>query len=342
MSKVLKIEKGSYTVKVESGNEIILDTSRNNDVNNRPSGKVVVRGNLEVEGNTTTVESTQVTINDNILTLNHLADFESAVAGIPSTLNGQGGLNIERGTNSTAQFLFDENITWSVGSTSGTGTFRFKTAAGQELPLYTPGIKGGGTIYLDPGTGTISVTNTTDYEKKVFTYTGSNIVDSGGGVVIDSDNIPNAQAVVDYVQYYVTTSSPTSSISNFNTSLTTSDFQGSGQPSQITGTIDGNSRFVIYDDRTEFNTAVKISSNEISSVATNADLKLSANGTGDVLVNDILRIAESSDPATPTASVRLYSKSPAAGATGLYYINKNGNNDELISKRRAILYSLIL
>lgn len=342
MSKVLKIEKGSYTVKVESGNEIVLDTSRENLINNRPSGKVVVRGDLEIEGNTTTVESTQVTINDNILTLNHLADFESAVAGIPSSLNGQAGLRIERGTSSAAQFFFDENITWTVGGTSGSGTFRFKTAAGQELPLYTPGIKGGGTIYLDPGTGTISVTNTTDYEKKIFTYTGNLIVDSGGGVVIDSDNIPNAQAVVDYVQYYVTATAPTSSIANFDSSISVSDYQGSGQASAISATIDGNERLVVYDDRTEFNSAVKISSNEISSISTNADLKLSANGTGDVFVNDILRIVESSDPATPTASVKLYSKTPGAGKTGLYYINKNGTNDELISKRRAILYSLIL
>ena len=59
MSKVLKVENGNYTVKVEAGQTIILDTARGTTTGSpsQPAGTVIVRGSLEVEGTTTTVES---------------------------------------------------------------------------------------------------------------------------------------------------------------------------------------------------------------------------------------------------------------------------------------------
>ena len=71
------------------------------------------------------------------------------------------------------------------------------------LPLKTKGIVSDGTLYISTGNQVISVTGTSDYETGVFTYTGSNIVDGGGGVVIDDDNVPNTKAVVDYVAFAI-------------------------------------------------------------------------------------------------------------------------------------------
>ena len=114
MSKVLKIENGGYTVKVQSGQSIILDTARGNaDGNNRPNGNVIVRGNLEVEGSTITVESVNTTLNDNILTLNKFTATETQTNGIPATKNSVGGIEIDRGNYANAKFLFDENISWT-------------------------------------------------------------------------------------------------------------------------------------------------------------------------------------------------------------------------------------
>ena len=336
MSKVLKVEQGGYTVKVQSGQDIVFDTARGNKVNNRPTGNVVIRGNLEVEGNTITVESSDLKLNDNLITLNRLTSFESATAGIPAAKNYQGGVEIERGSLSTAQFLFDEQINWNLGGTSGSGLFRFKTAAGTDLPIYTAGIKSPGDLYVTPG-GVINVTNTTDYEKSIFNYSGSSLSNPTTGGVYDDDKVPNAKAVVDYVQWFQTQNSSDATIANFDSSVVVSD----GSPSTITHTIDGNARLIVYDDRTEFNSAVKISSNEISSVASNTDLKLSANGTGEIFVNDILRITESTDPAAPTTGIKLYSKRPQGGDTGIYFVNKNEDKDELISRKRAMLYSLM-
>ena len=336
MSKVLKVEQGGYTVKVQSGQSIIFDTARGNSVNNRPTGNVIIRGNLEVEGNTITVESSDLKLNDNLITLNRLTSFESATAGIPAAKNYQGGVEIERGSLSTAQFLFDEQINYNLGGTSGSGLFRFKTAAGTDLPIYTSGIKSPGDLYVTPG-GVINVTNTTDYEKSIFNYSGSSLSSPTTGGVYDDDKIPNTKAVVDYVQWFLTQNSSDATIANFDSSVVVAD----GSPSTITHTIDGNARMIVYNDRTEFNSAVKISSNEISSVATNTDLKLSANGTGEVFVNDIIRIAESDDPVAPTVGIKLYSKRPQGGDTGLYFVNKNEDKGELISKKKAMLYSLM-
>ena len=65
MSRVLRVTDDNYKVIVDNGSAgtITLDTTA--DASSL-QGTVVVRGNLEVQGTSTTIESTVVTINDNI------------------------------------------------------------------------------------------------------------------------------------------------------------------------------------------------------------------------------------------------------------------------------------
>ena len=63
MSRVLRIGSTDYKVVVNNGGTITLD------VGNNP-GKVVITGNLEVQGETTTINTTETNIEDKILTLN--------------------------------------------------------------------------------------------------------------------------------------------------------------------------------------------------------------------------------------------------------------------------------
>ena len=128
---------------------------------------------------------------------------------------------------------------------------------------------------------------------------------------------------------------------DFDTNITVSDFQSNSTASKATVAIDNVDKTVFYSDRVELYGTVKASSTGLTSIATNGDLQLSANGTGEVFVNDILRITESTDPTTPTASVKLYAKTPSGGETGIFFKNKNGTTDELISRKRAMLYSLM-
>ena len=63
MSKILNVNTGNYTIRTSEGNNITLDTGV-------AVGNVVVTGNLQVQGTTTTVESAQLNIEDNIITVN--------------------------------------------------------------------------------------------------------------------------------------------------------------------------------------------------------------------------------------------------------------------------------
>jgi hypothetical protein len=72
---------------------------------------VVITGDLTVQGTTTSVETTNTTITDNIITLNN---GESG-AGVTS---GSSGIEIDRGSSADVSFVFDETgDKWTTGST---------------------------------------------------------------------------------------------------------------------------------------------------------------------------------------------------------------------------------
>jgi len=425
MSKILKVYNGDYKVAVQDGGNITLDTGN-------LTGNVIVTGNLEVKGTTTTVESTEVTISDNVILLS-----EGTVgSGLPSSVNYQSGIEIDRGSAVNAKWVYDEQVSWTLGGLSGVsipaGTF-YAEVGGQKLPINTPGIVAQGNLYVDTGNGVISVTNTSDYEEKVFNYNSGTLEPNASGVVIvDDDHIPNAKAVVDYVNYAFQ-SSLTPFIREGNTKVEASDevhtvagisaistdgattviqtagphgflvtdtvdifgLNGNGDPIEnlngngivideiITPTllrvqvdttggditnyvassgtirkvgysparvdveVDGTLTASFFRDRLELD-SIKIIDTEISSTASNQDLVLSAPGTGTVKINDVLELPSSPhsddpalDPIAPADGTKVYSKAEGTGQTGLYYINDNGTSGELISKKRALLLSII-
>ena len=85
--------------------------------------------------------------------------------------------------------------------------------------------------------------------------------------------------------------------------------------------------------------------NSISNGSTNGDLALTANGTGAVVVNNILTF--NSNASTPTASTitKLYSKTTSGGGTGVFFVNSaidSGTEGELISKKKARALAIAL
>jgi hypothetical protein len=85
--------------------------------------------------------------------------------------------------------------------------------------------------------------------------------------------------------------------------------------------------------------------NSVSTGSSNGDLIIQANGTGSVVVDNILTF--NSAASTPTASTitKLYNKTAAGGGTGLYFINSNissGAEGELISKKKATALAIAL
>ena len=83
----------------------------------------------------------------------------------------------------------------------------------------------------------------------------------------------------------------------------------------------------------------------ITSDASNGDLTLITNGTGDVVINDTLTFSGAASTPTATAVTKLYNKTAAGGGTGLYFITSNissGAEGELISKKKATALAIAL
>ena len=88
---------------------------------------------------------------------------------------------------------------------------------------------------------------------------------------------------------------------------------------------------------------------EISTYNSNDDLVLSAPGSGVVRVKDTFELTKTPgddegsvfDPAAPIEGVKLYSKTPGTGSTGLFIVNEQQRRDEIISKNRALLFGML-
>lgn len=86
--------------------------------------------------------------------------------------------------------------------------------------------------------------------------------------------------------------------------------------------------------------------NSITSSVSNGNLTLSANGTGKIVLNNVLEfgVTQVSDP-TALSHTQIYTKTAAGGETGIFFNNTNinsGTAGELISKKKAVAYSIAL
>ena len=85
--------------------------------------------------------------------------------------------------------------------------------------------------------------------------------------------------------------------------------------------------------------------NSISNGSTNGDLTLTANGTGAVVVNNILTFNGSASTPTASAVTKLYNKTAGGGGTGVFFVNSavdSGVEGELISKKKARALAIAL
>jgi hypothetical protein len=323
MSKYVNVPNGDYKVTVQSGGQITLDTGAE-------TGTVEITGDLIVRGNTTTVESEDLTVRDNIIVVN------SGETGAGITLT-EAGLRIDRGTFSDAYVTFNEDVTWRdpITETTISGGFVFRNNEGTLVGLRANSIStGGGDLYLiNSGTGVISVTGTTNYEDNVT----------------DDDDITNKK----YVDDAIDTAFATVFLSQIGdgedtiTSITITDEETSGSDSVIEFAIDENVVSRLYADRWEFD-EIRVIGTRIETTSSDNDLVLSAPGTGSIRIDDTLHInsVPSVDDAlleatTPDDGVKIYVSDQYTGKTGIYFTNANNNRDELVSKNRSLLFSML-
>lgn len=339
MSKYLRIPYGDYKIEVQDGGVITLDTGTE-------TGEVVITGDLTVNGTTTTVNSTELTVDDNIIMLN---DGET---GTGITLNTS-GIEIDRGVFSNAQFIFNEDLDDRITPGFVDGLFQMRENGGRtHIGLVTNYIDSKGTdIHLyNSGLFTVKVDPAYNYEEQVFHYDdpSTNSIDVTLGAR-DDDSVPNTKSIIDYVDSYfagVFQDRIEEGVLT-KTFVETSDREVTGTPSVVKVGIDDKIVAEFYDDRIELNN-LRLFDTRIETTTSNEDLILSAPGTGTVSVRDVLEISKqptlddpATQPAIPTNGLRLYIDERGLGGSGLYFVHEDTVRDEIISNNRTLVYSMI-
>lgn len=333
MSKFLKIPNGDYKVAVQPGGTITLDTGE-------ASGQVVITGDLVVEGDTTTVNTANLLVEDNTILLNK----GETGAGISLDI---AGIQIDRGTFSDAILAFDETISYivpvdvlDIGGTNIDGAFVLKDNSGNLRALRTNVINtsGGNLNLIGSGNGVVSVTGTTDYESNV----------------IDEDDIPNKKYVDDAL-IALGDNVTVTGLADFDTEITIRDSSRAEiNDSRIRFTIDStdvaqfdNNRailqgVVITDTTIEVKNPSPLQA--IDYAASDMILK-HPDSSSAILIDTTLGLkpilSEFVFPDAPTEGVRIYSSAESIGGTGIYFVNEEGTRDEMVSRSRAILYGII-
>lgn len=325
MSEYLQTN-GDYNIKTQEGGIVKLDVGPPSS-----GGQVIVTANLVVQGDTLTVEAENLDVNDNIIRLN----VGETGAGVSLRY---AGLQIERGTSDPASFFWDENDdSYNLATGSPESTYNYNTTL--RLKKITTDSANPDLELIGYGDGVITVLGTNDYENQVT----------------DDDDIPNKKYVDDSIR-----DNPTFQIIDDNTRVIVTDKEVSGSLQYLidnTGysTFGESAVSVLIDNtlNTQFfaNRAIiqglEFNQNEAGSPAitvnnTNDSIFLQTNGTGKVRTNYALQLEQIAlDPAFISGSTIQYAKTPGIGDTGLFYRNTNNNTDELISKNKALLFSMI-
>ena len=351
--KVVSVPNGDYKVVVrkgsrnpshpEYGGDIWLDVGTSDRAHR---GTVHITGDLIVEGVQTTVQSETATIKDNTIILN----AGESGNGVSLTTSG---IEIDRGNYIDTAFLFNESVSHlSATGASVAGTFTFVNNNNALVGIQTCSINTRGqNLYLinAPGTGVVSVTGTTDYERNVFNYTQWDLVSprptppTGALPVTDPDALVNVQGIADYItayNYYYRYRE----ILDGDTKVTCNDDSQGHSPSRIVFTVNNSERGQFNDNGLNVDN-IRVLSDTISNTSAN-NLILTAPTSHTVELNAVMQLDDTgTSPTAVSGATKIYTASsnttPGVGKTGIFFTNQ-GNSDELISKNRAVLLSILL
>ena len=316
MSQVIQTN-GDYKIKTALGGNIVLDTG--------PSlGRVVITGNLVVEGDTTNVEVSDLKVEDNIITVN------AGESGTGVTL-GYAGIEVDRGTIDNASFVFNESThTWEIAiGQNGTYSFDDSNLRLRNL-IFTDTTIGNNGIDLllgnvnSPGKAVLRLFGVTGYEDNV----------------LHSDDIPNKA----YVDRRII-ENPTYQIVRDDSRVTVQDVDDPDDPllleSRVVTVVDNNEILSVYNNRVEIQN-LQFYTNIIENPSTNENIILKTSGTGKIELNYATQYNHTGiTPAVVEGSTLIYGDAPSPeGGSGVYFVNEQVNG-ELISKRKALTFSII-
>ncbi len=342
MSRILKVSQSNYHVQVTPNGTITLDTGNE-------TGTVIVTGNLNVLGNTTYINVTDLQVEDNIILLNRGEAGPSGVSEITSGIQIQRSAGSESTEFPDAQLLFDESVTHydPIADDTVLGTFVFKTTDDKLVGIQAAslGTAPGSDLSFDLQNDTdavLKLVNATNYEDRLFPVsdpTGNNYLTTRKFVTDYVLADVSGMAVVDKIYTSSDLLDPSIAFSIVETTNTNIKFSiktlGDSLPSlraSITSTGLNVDNVNIYQN-TVRNTSA-------------ADLILTAT-TNYIEIDSILKLDDQTAFETSVAGrTKLYSRSnlttlaQTAGRTGIFFSN-NIASDELVAKKRALLWSIL-
>ena len=353
MSRILKVSQGDYKVQVERGGNIILDTGT-------AEGTVTITGNLEVLGIQTVIESTNSYIKDNKISLNYDQKDPYGGDGIPSVLDYEAGIEIWRGSRGWADFIFTETEphydTLAADDIDGTFVLRSRSADSESTALSGIKLK----TVVNSGTSDLGfdlresqnfhlriVNGPSYYEQGLFTDIGGMPVDpiQPPPANTPEDNyIPNRK----FVQRYVSATGGIANVTLIHYPLTgVYDSSVECTESTINFAIGASIRAQISSSGVAIDN-LALGGDTITNSGIN-NLILTATNNN-VEVDAVINLNnQGSDPTAVSGTTKLYTKSSEGpGRTGIYFTNdvpygtNSYNQDELVSKNRAVLLSILL
>jgi len=356
---------GDYNIRTGEGSTILLDTGPN-------VGEVRITGNLIVLGETLTVEATNLNVQDNIIILNYGETGQGVTLGY-SGVQIDRGYNIDSSQVAPTAFLWDEvNETWQIAQGTPDDGFNYTDSKLKLSQIITDAATDDGDLILiGAGTGVVKVTGTVNYEQRVLDdddvpnkrYVDDAIQsnptfqikkDNTRVIVFDKDDTLPAAAFSPAIGPYST--QPVNSqisfiVDNKRVAAMTADhFEMRGltifAEEQIGTDIEAN-----FGGNTNAENAEAV---VIQADNTNANIRLETNGTGKVVITYAMSFEHHGSPVTQVGTTSiLYGSTPGVGTTGLSFrntraskeldgtINASFTNDELISKNRALLFSML-
>lgn len=348
MGQFLRVN-GDYNIKTPDGSKIVLDVG---------TGDVRVVGNLVVDGEFLNVSVTDLDVQDNIITLN---DGETG-AGV--TLD-YAGIQIDRGTSAFTQFLWNENIAapnYRAGDiTAAAGgwqivsgiypTFNFTNSRLKVKEIVTDsGTDSGHLMLIGTGTGVVHVQGTSNYETQVISF--------------GDDALPNKKYVDDAIlnnptfqirapesedtRVIISDSGVTPGDPGSLGYLASQTGYSSQGTSSVTTIVDGQLVSQAFNNRIEILNFEINNNYEITTKdgITNENIRIVTQGTGKLVTNYAMQIERlASAPSYVSGSTLIYAKTPDLGQSGVWFVNdgldSSKRNGELISKNKALLFSMI-
>jgi len=349
MGQFLRVN-GDYNIRAGDGAKITLDTGPV-----ASGGSVRVTGNLVVEGDTFNISTTNLTIEDNIISLN-TGEVGPGVSLIYS------GIEIERGNTSSinpqnnASFLYDESTdSWILAHGSAPGPFNFDASSLRLKQILTNSTTDSGDLTLiGTGTGVVKVIGTDSYENQVThdddlpnkKYVDDSILNNPTFQIV-APQAQDTKVVIADKEITPNTSGTAGSLAYFTATTTHSTYGESAVSIIVDNALVGQ----FYANRFETGD-LEIGGgpdrNEITSRAgiTNENVYVRTQGTGKLQTNYAIQVEKIGViPSYVSDSVLLYAAAPSIGTTGIYFVNDSAEvakqNGELISKNKALVFSML-